>query len=160
MLITANDIRKHRPIASNLDDEKRLNTYIEEAERLDIMPAIGVKLFKDISENPNDHEELLNGGYYDDDKRHSEGLKAALCMLAYSRFILNNPVNVTSFGVHWKNTSDSDPVDDKTLFRHGNEAKKVGEAYLRQCVDYLQWKENSCRPARRVGRSKFKVIGE
>ena len=160
MLITPDDIRKHRPIASNLDDETRLLMYISEAERLDIMPAIGVELYKDVSENPTDHTELLEGGYYDDGKRYFEGLKAAVSLMSYYRFSLNNPVNATPFGMQRKNALDSEPVEDKTLFRHVNEAKNVGKAYLQQCIDYINFQNNSCKPAKNVNKSKFRIIGQ
>jgi hypothetical protein len=160
MLITADDIRKYRPIALNLDDEKRLNTYIDEAEKLDVMPAIGVSLYKDINDNPTNHAELLSGGYYDDDKRYFEGLKAAICMLAYYRFSLNNAVNITPFGVQRKSALDSEPVDDKTLFRHANEAKNTGFEYLQQCVDYINFNNNRCNHIKSIKPRKFKVIGK
>lgn len=44
-LITIDTIRAYRPIAENIDAE-RVNVYIDEAERLDILPAIGGELFK------------------------------------------------------------------------------------------------------------------
>jgi hypothetical protein len=49
-IIKPEDIRKVRPIAENLRDEKRIAPYIRETEQLDIMPAIGVSLYKQISE--------------------------------------------------------------------------------------------------------------
>jgi hypothetical protein len=160
MLITANDIRKYRSIALNLDDEKRLNTYIDEAEKLDTMPAIGVRLYKDINDNPANHIELLSGGYYDNEKRYFAGLKAAICMLAYYRFSLNNAVNITSFGVQRKIAIDSEPIDDKTLFRHANEAKNIGFEYLQQCVDYINFNENHCNNIKSIKPRKFKIIGQ
>ena len=161
MLITADDIRKHRPIALNLDDEKRLNTYIGEAELLDIIPVIGAKLYKEIKDTPTNFTELLDGGYYDNDTKYFAGLKAALSMLSYARFILNNSVNATPFGVQRKNALDSEPVEDKTLFRHSNEAKNVGLAYLQQCVDYLTYENGrKCGEKTTVKQRKFSIVGD
>ncbi|MDR2064571.1 MAG: hypothetical protein LBP85_02505 [Prevotellaceae bacterium] len=160
MLIIADDIRKHRSISLNLDDEKRLLTYIDEAERLDVMPVIGVELYKKIYDNPVEYAILLNGGYYDNEKRYCIGLKSAIALLSYSRFILNNSVNATPFGVQRKNALDSEPVEDKTLYRHANEARNVGLAYLQQCVDYISFtKQDDCRKNINVNQSKYKIIG-
>ncbi|MDR1347837.1 MAG: hypothetical protein LBJ63_05320 [Prevotellaceae bacterium] len=161
MLITADDIRKHRSVSLNLDDEKRLLTYIDEAEKLDIMPVIGVELYKDLHDNPQNHDLLLNGGYYDGEKRYCIGIKAADALLSYARFILNNSVNATPFGVQRKNALDSESVDDKTLYRHSNEAKNVGMAYLQQCVDFITFNTNSCgQHKKEIHQRKIRVIGE
>ena len=160
MIITFDDIRKHRPIALNLDDEKRLKMYIDEAETLDVMPALGAELYKSVTDNPNNHATLLEGGYYDNDKKYFKGLKAAVSLLAYGRFILNNAVNATPFGVQRKSALDSEPVDDKTLFRHANEARNAGLAYLNQCLEYLNTMNEPCRKnTGRTAGKKINVIG-
>lgn len=94
-LIEVDDIRAVRPLAENID-EARVNVYIDEAERLDILPAIGGEIFKtlrnvgvimvdeqgtelqdeagntiktlDEGDLPADVQLLLNGGYWDTDK--------------------------------------------------------------------------------------------
>lgn len=48
MIITPDYIRKFRPIAENIKDE-RIAIYIEEAEKLDIAPAIGAELYRKFS---------------------------------------------------------------------------------------------------------------
>jgi hypothetical protein len=45
-IITAEDIRQVRPIANNVIDIKRIEPYINEAEILDVMPAIGIGLYE------------------------------------------------------------------------------------------------------------------
>lgn len=161
MLITTNDIRKHRPVAGNLDDMKRLEMYIREAETLHILPAIGAELYKEVDENPSVHTLLLDGGYYDNNTRYMAGLKAAISLLAYSRFVLNNSINATPFGVKEKLTLDSNNVPDKALYRHANEAEKTGLAYLQQCIDYLNFTNGACTAKRvEVYTRKFKTVGK
>ncbi len=91
-LIDIDTIRTFRPVAENIDAE-RVNIYIDEAERLDILPAIGGELFKMLrnlgvitidedgtqladedgtpivsmeeGELPSDVHFLLDGGYWD-----------------------------------------------------------------------------------------------
>lgn len=160
MLVTTNDIRKHRPVAGNLDDMKRLEMYIREAEMLHVIPAIGAELYKEVDEDPSAHTLLLDGGYYDNNTRYMAGLKAAVSLLAYARFVLNNGINVTPFGVKEKLALDSNPVQDKALFRHANEAENTGLAYLQQCIDYLNHINGSCGNQRKtLGTRKFKAVG-
>jgi hypothetical protein len=160
MLITTNDIRKHRPVAGNLDDMKRLEMYIREAETLHVLPAIGAELYKEVDENPSVHTLLLDGGYYNNNTCYMAGLKAAISLLAYSRFVLNNSINATPFGVKEKLTLDSGNVTDKALHRHANEAEKTGLAYLQQCIEYLNFTDGKCRVKRTsTGTRKFKSVG-
>lgn len=160
MIVTPNDIRKHRPVAGNLDDMKRLEHYIREVETLHLIPAIGAELYKQVDENPNDHTLLLDGGYYDNNTRYMAGLKAAVSLLAYARFVQNNSINVTPFGVKEKLTLDSSTVPDKALYRHANEAENTGRAYLAQCKAYLSYINNVCGASVvAVGTRKFKAVG-
>ena len=160
MLITTNDIRKHRPIADNLDDQRRLAMYIEEAEKIDIIPVIGAELYKDCDEHPDEHELLLNGGYYNNDKNYFAGLKAAVCLLAYARFLPNNNINITPFGVKGKIALDSNEISDKSLFRQINEARNTGLAYLQQALRYLNFADNKCEKTLQNNKNKFKAIGK
>ena len=50
-IITPDDVRKVRPIAENVKDCKRIEPYIREVEQLDVMPAIGVSLYKQITQD-------------------------------------------------------------------------------------------------------------
>ncbi|MCL1936820.1 MAG: hypothetical protein FWF52_00285 [Candidatus Azobacteroides sp.] len=60
-IIKPDDIRKVRAIAENITDSKRIEPYIHEAEILDVMPAIGVSLYKQIVDN-NFYDFLTTNG--------------------------------------------------------------------------------------------------
>ena len=98
MIITANDIRTVRAIAQNINETDRIDTYIEEVENLFLIPQFGARLFKEISEKKPEFTLLLNGGFYDSDKKHIPGLIKAVAYLVYSRFVINQPINITAFG--------------------------------------------------------------
>ena len=49
MLIDVEYIRRFRPIARNIADD-RVGVYIREAERLDVMPVIGAELYERFSQ--------------------------------------------------------------------------------------------------------------
>ncbi|OJV40829.1 MAG: hypothetical protein BGO29_14770 [Bacteroidales bacterium 36-12] len=178
MIINVEDIRKVRPIAENVNDVKRLNPYIEEAEKLFLLPALGAKLYKKVEDAvsinnigepiiDNDGEiiitnleYLFNGCYYDDDNRHCQGLKQAVGYLAYSRFVRNHNVNITAFGVVQKQGQFSEQVDEKTIIRTANDAEKIGVEYLNQCIEYINF--DKCKKDKRGFKrnTKFKAIGK
>lgn len=159
MIISYQDIRDIRPIAENVLDEKRMRPYIEEADKLYLLPLIGAWLHKDIEDNRNEYDFLFNGGYYDDNKKHLTGLREAMGYLSYSRFIRNQNVNTTAFGVVIKKADYSEPADDRTITRVANDAEKIGQEYLHQCIEYLRYigKIDSCRVISR--KRKFRKIG-
>jgi hypothetical protein len=162
-IISSDDIRKVRPMAENVLDCKRIEPYIREVEQLDVMPAIGIGLYRQLTDEgfpdtlANDGsvviltagggnvtltgegwDALINGGYYSGGTRYSAGLGAAVAYLAYARMLPNQPISVTAFGVVQKTTTLSEPIDEKTLFRAAGEARKIGLEYLRQSVDHLR----------------------
>ena len=79
---------------------------------------------------------VMEGGYYDGGR--SEGLKVAIAYIAYSRFIVNNPINPTAFGVRYKDGEFSTRVEDNIIIRSSNEARNIGEAYLEKAINHLK----------------------
>lgn len=158
MICTTEDIRGIRPIAKNIGNE-RIECYIEEVEQLQIMDAVGVELYKKINDSRDAFTELLNGCYYDSDKKWNAGLISAIAYLSYARFLRNQNMNVTAFGAVLKNGQLSQKVDDATLTRMVNEAQSIGENYLSSVIEYAQINGLiSCD--KNVYKRKFKVIGD
>lgn len=161
MIATPDCIRRVRPIARNIDDLSRIEPYIYEAEQLNVLPQIGAAVYRWLDETDfegdgpwaftpangqpvtitkQQHEAILFGGYYESDcyGGHSMGLVAACSYYAYSRAVLDNQTNVTSFGVVKKRSEYSEPVDSTTLLQVSREAKKLGEEVMRQVVEHLR----------------------
>lgn len=159
MIITFEDIRKVRPIAENLKDEKRLEPYIRESEEFYLKPLISPKLYNEIESKKDEFIDLLDGCVYDNERKQHIGLREAMGYLVYSRFVRLQSVNVTAFGVVVKKTDFSTPADDKTVVRVANDAEKIGLAYLDQCIEYMKHKGwlDSCKEVRK--KRKFKAIG-
>lgn len=161
MIIDSNYIRGIRDISANIDDVKRIDPYIEEAEKEWVIPSIGAKLYKDLiskvdSEN---NTTLLEGGYYNGDTAYLSGLKKAIAYLAYSRYVRNSNVFLTSSGARAKGSLEfSDSVDDRAVVRVANEAEKRGIKLLDECVAYLNYIGSQ---AVRVStkKKKFIIIG-
>lgn len=178
MILNSNDIRNVRPIAENINDPARLEPYIREAETLRLVDAIGAKLYRwldetdfsgpgpfpygDVTITKDQYTAVMEGGYYDGGR--SEGLEIAIAYIAYSRFIVNNPINPTAFGVRYKDGEFSTRVEDNIIIRSSNEARNIGEAYLEKAINHLkalhlltpgtEYKES---PARKIiiGRNKL-----
>lgn len=168
MIIDVEYIRKYRPIARNIADD-RVEIYINEAERLDILPAIGAELYQrytqlgiitvdrtgtrledeagtgitslEEGDLPTEEFKFLNGGYYTDEngcKQHFEGLKTAIAYLAYGRFVRNHSTNVTPYGVVTKIGEDSTPADARSIASVSADATRIGQEYLADALRY--WK--------------------
>lgn len=115
-----------------------------------------------VSITKDQYTAVMEGGYYDGGR--SEGLKVAIAYIAYSRFIVNNPINATAFGVRYKDSEFSTRVEDNIIIRSSNEARNIGEAYLEKAINHLkalrllptctEYRES---PARKIiiGRSKL-----
>lgn len=162
MITKPSDIRNVRPIAENINDPARLEPYIKEAETLRLVDLLGASLYKWLDETDfsgvgpftfirDDGKEIaitkeqltiiMDGGYYTDTcgkGQMTEGLKVGVAYLVYSRFVMNNPINPTAFGVRYKNGEFSTEVEDQVLARASSEARKIGEAYLYKAVAYLK----------------------
>lgn len=160
--------------------------YIHEAETLRLVDAIGAHLYKQLDETDFDEEgpftyirpdgaeieitkdqisEVFNGGYFDSPcaSGKSEGLKTATSYFAYGRFLINNPINLTAFGTVYKNGEFSTKTDDNAMVRASSEARKIGEAYMKNCIGHLKslgllkcvvYKEGP-RVSYRIGRRKL-----
>lgn len=152
MILNSNDLRNVRPIAENINDPARLEPHIREAETLRLVDAIGANLYRwldetdfsgpgpfqygDVSITKDQYTAVMEGGYYDGSR--SEGLKVAIAYIAYSRFIVNNPINATAFGVRYKDGEFSTRVEDNIIIRSSNEARNIGEAYLEKAINHLK----------------------
>jgi hypothetical protein len=157
MIAKFEHIRNVRPIAENVDDAKRLNPYIDEVEELIIIPALGAEMYKKIETTPEENKFVLEGGFNDDNTIQLAGLYKAIGYLVYSRFVRNNNVNATAFGMVQKQSVFSEPIDEKTIIRIANDAEKIGMEYLRQAIDYL--KKDNCEKKIK-NHSRIKIIGK
>lgn len=166
MILNFNDLRNVRPIAENINDPARLEPHIREAETLRLVDAIGANLYRWLDETDfsgpgpfqygdvniteglvpitknqvtitkDQYTAVMEGGYYEGGR--SEGLKVAIAYIAYSRFIVNNPISPTAFGVRYKDGEFSTRVEDNIIIRSSNEARNIGEAYLEKAINHLK----------------------
>lgn len=183
MITNINCIRRVRPVAQNIDGLARVEPYIQEAEKLNILPQIGAHLYQwfdglgpaitemqtytredgtEVSVSPQQYEAIMFGGYFDgaccNGTGHSMGLVNAVAYYAYSRMILDNQISVTSFGVVRKRSDYSDQLDYASISRASSEAKQIADECAREVVAHLQALGllGCCHRAKRV--KKFQAI--
>lgn len=143
LLLTATDFAPYRELSPNIDDATRLNPYIAQAQQFDLKPLLGELFYQNLTDNPATTENalLLSGGSYtyNGNTYCFAGLKAALVFYAYSRFIDNQNVNITRFGVVYKNNPEvSERVDEKTLQRLVLQARDQAMGYWIECEQFLK----------------------
>jgi hypothetical protein len=143
-LIQTSNIKDIKAISDNIDVIERLDPYIIEAQDLDIRPFLGEPLFYDIvstfMDTPNNYQILLNGGDYINNDNHTlyfDGLKVATAYFAYARFISNQGINITRYGIVKKMNENSEAVDAATVDRLAGNARSIGLAYLNQVETFL-----------------------
>lgn len=171
MIITVEDIRRYREIATNTQ-HNRVEIFIRETEQLDIIPLLGVAEYDrlngrggqgigfklgegvlgvsslgDGSGLTDEERMLLSGGTWTDScgcLHRFEGLKAAISYLAFARLIRNHPLQVTPYGVVVKEGDDSSPASAQSIAAVANDSRKIGEQYLADAVKYWRHVTDSC----------------
>lgn len=152
MWIDKVEIAKHREISKNVRDDK-INPYIEDAQRLDLKPLLGERLYNAINKTPANHTLLMDGGEYtyEGETYDHPGLKKVLSIYAYARYVMFGSYTDTAFGFVEKSSQDSKSVGDahkRTLYTQN---QNTAAAYFEEValymsrVNYALWKTD-CRP--------------
>lgn len=152
-LINKNDILKVRQISKSIPEE-RINTFIDEAQILDLKPILGEAFYFDIITNPDNYSDLLNGKVYQygNNTVSSCGLKQVLIFFTYARYkMFGNEVD-TPFGFTEKQFQDGKnpersskkenyKYNQQTAFQYWEEVQK----YLNRNSNlYPLWKTENC----------------
>ena len=145
VIITLQDIKQLRPTAE-LDGE-RWEPFALEAQDQDLRPILGDGLFYDFMTkwyNTGDamysnYQNLLNGTNYtyNGETIYFDGLKPMMVYYTLARFVQNNPVNSTRYGVVTKLVNQSQPVDAQVLRQVVNELKSSAQTYKNQVDLFL-----------------------
>ena len=160
-ILTADLIRRVRSVAQNMDASVKIDPYIKEAEFIDVLPAIGVDVYRwfvetdfttggpwvfknssgmSIAIDTNIYNTLMYGGYFADGcgcDSHSMGLVAACGYFAYRRALRQSNVNLTSFGAVGKRSEFSNPISDLNMNIASKDAEQMGKEAIRQVVEHL-----------------------
>lgn len=162
LLITREDIDKEcRPCESQ---DALVDRCIEEAQNLDIIPAIGADWWLRVINNNDDAvaQLLWKGGVYRDtcgDAHIFAGLRKALLYYAYGRIVRNSVGMATRFGFQIKTDQYSDEAEQSQKTQAYNEAFATADTYKAQCLAYLNTSETCCKRKMFNNRLQVKKIG-
>ena len=139
LLICRDDIQREcRPTSA---DEALVNRCIEEAQMLDIKPAIGDAVYLRLFDiNDEEAQALWMGGQYTDNcgnVRIFAGLKKALLYYSYARLVRSQIGTSTRFGFQVKTDQYSDSADVKAQMQAYNEAFAIADGYKAQAMQYM-----------------------
>ena len=115
---------------------------IEEAQNLDIIPAIGADWWLRILNKDEDTiaKQLWDGGLYQDAEGNNHifaGLKKALLYYAYARVVRSSGGVSTRFDFVVKADQYSDSADLKAKVQAYNEAFATADGYKVQCLAFI-----------------------
>jgi len=143
--ISLADIKQYRPTAEL--DGMRWEPFALEAHDLDLRPILGDGLYYDFMTKYKtvadpmyaDYQTLLNGGSYTYNGQtiYFDGIKPLMVYLTLSRFVQNNPVHITRFGIVQKTSPQSQPVEATMLRQVVNELKSNASNYRNQVETFL-----------------------
>lgn len=158
-ILSAEDLKAYvRPISRHVEDED-VETFIRECEDTVIIPAIGLKRFKELCGEENqlrdENKILLCGGEYENRKgelKQCVGLKAALSYFTYAKMMMSDGTILTRTGLMQHNDSYAERSDDKNRVRRYNDVMNVAEEYLSTCLAYLASLNKGCCEASEVGK--------
>lgn len=162
LLITREDIDKEcRPCNAQ---DALVDRCIEEAQNLDIIPAIGADWWLRVLDRNDDAVATLlwEGGIYKDTCGNAHifaGLRKALLYYAYGRIVRSSGGVSTRFDFVVKADQYSDSADLQAKVQAYNEAFANADTYKAQCLAYLNTSETCCKRKMVNNRLQVKKIG-
>lgn len=163
LLITREDIDKEcRPCNAQ---DALVDRCIEEAQNLDIIPAIGADWWLRVLDRNDDAVATLlwEGGIYRDTCGNAHifaGLKKALLYYSYARVVRSSGGVSTRFDFVVKADQYSDSADLQAKVQAYNEAFANADNYKAQCLAYLNTSETCCKRKIVNNRLSVKKIGK
>ncbi|TYP71480.1 DUF6712 family protein [Aquimarina intermedia] len=140
MLISKEEIAKHREVSRSVRDDK-INPYIEDAEYLDLKPLLGESLYNDLIANKTDlkYINLLEPkNYQHNGKEYThKGLNKVISLFAYARYVLFGSFTDTAFGFVEKSNNDSQPVSNEFKRNIYTKDRQAAVSYLNDVLVFI-----------------------
>nr|DAD67601.1 MAG TPA: hypothetical protein [Siphoviridae sp. cttU829]DAN49423.1 MAG TPA: hypothetical protein [Caudoviricetes sp.] len=163
-ILTADKFRELARPTSRHIEEQDVNAFIRECEDMQIIPAIGLGLFKKLLDPDTLGEKektLLVGGEYEHNGvlRKCAGIEIALAYFVYAKMSIADGGMLTRTGMMQHRDSYADREDNKNRIRRYDEAMNVAESYLSSCLAYINtWDADKCgRGGRKVYGSRVRI---
>lgn len=123
-------------------DEKEFDTFIREAQQLDLKPLLCEDFFYDLISKKDDEVfvKLMTGGDYQHGSRTYSfvGIDTVLSYFAYARFYLNSPGVSTSYGIVFKNNPQSTPVPLEDRRNTYYKKREDANSFLTDCKAFIE----------------------
>ena len=165
-IITTEEVKQYGRATASHVHKSVLDSLIEETENMDISPALGVVLVRELSE-PTENEHyitLLEGGDYNDGRAHLQGLKSAMAYYVQAKLVKSNDNQITRFGAMQK---DSEYGTRPSLAERNdqyNDLCSIADQYLRDAIDYIACHSEHfptmCKRGIRNNRTIYRIIGD
>lgn len=145
-------------------DEDIIERTIEEAELLDVKPALGDTIFAKL-QNRVVYGRLMEGGEYevDGEKRTFAGLKRALAYYVWARLVNASTLHLTRFGFVIKTDDHSRTADLRERQAAAGSATAIANEYMKECLDYIEASPDvfgGVGGRLKANKTTFKVIGD
>lgn len=147
-------------------DEAIIERAIEEAELLDIKPALGDKLFNRLLSSVT-YNRLMEGGVYEaDGTTHTfAGLKRTLAYYSWARLVNSATHHITRYGYVVKSDDYSRSADLRERQQAVGDATAIANAYMKECLRYIEanpsiFAEYSGDGQITANKTVFSIIGE
>ena len=145
VIVTIQDLKSIRPLADL--QGSRWEQYAVESQDQDLRPILGDGLYYDFmtkvfdtgAAEYADYQLLLNGTSwsYNGQTVYFDGLKPMVSYFTMARFVQNNSINITRYGIVTKNLPQSTPVDQTMVSAIVNELRSSALTYKDQVDTYL-----------------------
>lgn len=149
-LLAKADFAEIREIGSNINDARILN-YVRESQHTDLLNFLGDALYYNFITDQTDgtlndfntakYQDLWDGALYSDGTNtvYNYGLKLMLLYFSYSRFLKNQTLVVTSYGVRVLQDGDLSEQEVRTqIMTKSREAYSTGLIYQKQCRAFIR----------------------
>lgn len=162
-LIKAEDFLPYRGLSANMDTAKRLDGHVLEAQKMDLAPLLGSRLYYDLLKYtaslragrastetyvPTDEEilfeRLLNGVEYTihagTNKEVTvmyEGIVPVLVYFTFARFVIRDNIRSTPSGFVYKKTLESEPISQKVMQQEADRAEADARVYMQSVRNYI-----------------------
>lgn len=121
-------------------DSALVERCIDEAQYLDLRPAIGDELYEELLTS-TEYDALMNGGWWTDGcgrNRYFKGLKTALAYYAYARTVRVGSAVQTRFGLVDKSDEYSYHTSPKDRMAQYDEAFSIGYRHMLDVSEYVR----------------------
>lgn len=128
-----------KPISvNNEDDYTQLEKEVEDYE---LSKLLGYAFFQDVSENPTNYVDLLDGCSFEDIRGitvNHVGLRKVLAYLVYSKYVGSSFVKDTFTGFVQKTRQDSETIGEGTRKRLMQESYEIAMNYFELIKMYIE----------------------